>query len=154
GGEVIFGRAFHASFTGAKYEFREEGQVKVNCDEPVSVDELQVRYAHALRCLMTFACDRAQTIDKFSVWKSGATDQEILVVGELIQPEKEDAKDVSWHEMLFTFDMVTFPDFVQRWFHFIEVYKDACDVYFGLLYGPPSYLDMKFENLVNAVLLY
>jgi hypothetical protein len=56
--------------------------------------------------------------------------------------------------MLFTFDEVDFPDFLPKWLRLTETYKDACNVYFGLLFGPPAYLDMKFANVANAVLLY
>ena len=154
GGEIILGLGLRSSLSGTRYEFQEEGQVKVTCDQPISADEFHGRYGYALRCLMTFVCDRAQTIEKFSVWRPDAADQEIIVVGELVQPEKDEKDPVSWHEMIFTFDAIDFPDFIQKWFRLTEAYEDACNVYFGLLYGPPPYLDIKFENVANAVLLY
>jgi hypothetical protein len=155
GGAVAVGLGFRSGFSATRYEFQEAGQIKVTCDAPISADEFHMRYGYALRCLMTFVCDRAQTIERFSVWRPEAPDQEILVVGELVQPDDEATKDpVSWHEMLFTLGDVEFPDFIQRWFALTEVYKEACNVYFGLLYGRPSYLDVKFQNVANAVHLY
>ena len=77
-----------------------------------------------------------------------------FVVRALIQPEEDEKDGVSWHEMLFTFDAVDFPTFIPKWFRLTEAYKGACNVYFGLLFGPPPYLDSKFENVANAVLLY
>jgi hypothetical protein len=155
GAAIVIGLGFRSSFSGTSCEFREEGQVKVTCDSPISADELQGRYGYVLRCLMTFVCDRAQTIEEYSVWRADAPDQEIRVIGELVQPKHRDGQDeVSWHEMLFTFEVVDFSDFFLKWLCLTEAYSDACNVYFGLLYGPPSYLDMKFQNIANAVLLY
>ncbi len=155
GGEIIVGHGLHLRLSGTRFEFQEEGQVKVKCEKPISADDFLGLYGYALRCLMTFVSDRAQPIEKFSIWRLEDPDQEILVVGELIQPEKGNEEDqVSWHQMLFTFDFVDFPDFIQKWFILTEGYREACNVYFALLYGPPSYLDMKFEKVANAVLLF
>jgi hypothetical protein len=155
GGSIIVGLGLRASYSGTRCDFQEEAQVKVTCETPLSDAEFNDRYGYALRNLMTFVCDRAQTIEQFSVWRPDAPDQEILVVGELIQPDRADAKEeVSWHEMLFTFKEVEFDDFIKRWFELTRVYRDACNVYFGLMYGPPSFLEMKFQNVANAVHLY
>ena len=155
GGEAVLGLGFSASFSGRECAFQEEGQVKVTCENPISDDEFNDRYGYALRCLMTFVCDRAQTIERLSVWRPHAPDQEIMVVGELIQPETKKAEDeVSWHEMLFTLNDVKFADFIGRWLQLTTKYQDACNVFFGLMYGPPSFLDMKIQNVANAVRLY
>lgn len=155
GGMIIIGLGLRSSFSGTRCEFQETGQVKVTCDSAISADEFQARYGHALRCLMTFVCDRAQTIEECSVWTADAPEQEIRVVGELVQPKRRDGRDdVSWHDMLFTFDGIDFADFIPKWLRLTEAYGDACNVYFSLLYGPPSYLDIKFQNIANAVLLY
>jgi hypothetical protein len=144
-----------ASFSAREYTFREEAQLKVTCDPPISADEFNERYAYALRSLMTFVCDRAQKIERFSVWRPDAPDREILVVGELIQPDESKTKEeVSWHEMLFTLGDVDFADFIRKWVTLTQVYSSACSAYFGLMYGPPAYVDMTFQNVANAVQLY
>jgi hypothetical protein len=155
GATVTLGLDLGGSISLTESSFREEAQVKVTCNDPISADNFIHRYGFALRSLMTFVCDRAQTIERFSVWRPDAPDREIVVVAELVQPEKAAERDeVSWHEMLFTLGEVNFSNFIGKWLAFTRRYEDACNVYFGLLYGPPSYLDMKFQNIVNAVHLY
>jgi len=155
GGSIIMGLGLRASFSALHFDFREEAQVKVTSETPMSADDFNEQYAYALRNLMTFVCDRAQTIERFSVWRPDAPEREILVVGELIQPDDAKARgEVSWHEMLFTLKEINFTDFIGRWLNLTRVYSAACNVYFGLMYGPPSFLDMKFQNVANAVQLY
>src|SRR5262249_13178895 len=155
GGSIIMGLGLRASFSAIEYSFREEAQVKVTCETPISSDEFNEQYGYALRCLMTFVCDKAQRIERFSVWRPDAPDREILEIGELIQPDDANAKDeVSWHEMLFTLEDINFADFIGRWLRLTRVHSAACNVYFGLMYGPPSYVDMKFQYVTNAVQLY
>jgi hypothetical protein len=155
GAAVTLGFGLGATYSLTETSFREEAQVKVTCEYPISGDDFLDRYGHALRWLMTFVCDRAQTIERFSLWPPDAPDRAVVVVAELIQPDRAgDRDDVSWHEMLFTLKDVDFHEFLQKWLAFSRRYRDVCDVYFGLLYGPPSFLDMKFQNVANVALLY
>jgi hypothetical protein len=156
GGSIIMGFGLNADLSAAEYTFREEAQLKITCETPKSADELNEKYVHALRTLMTFVCDREQAIERFSVWLEEAPNREIVVVGERVQPEDdEEAKEtVHWREMLFTLEDVDFPDFIVKWLRFMEVYAAACNVFFGLLYGPPAYVDMTFQSVANAVDLY
>lgn len=155
GGTIAIGLGLRSSFSGLRYEFREEGEVKVTSEQPLSVEEFNDRYAYALRSLMTFVSDRAQIIEQFSVWQLHAPKQEIVVIGEWVQPrQRERKKDVSWHEMLFTIKDIDFDHFIKKWFAFTRTYSASCNIYFGLMYGPPAFVDMTFENVANAVHLY
>jgi hypothetical protein len=154
-GSISLDYGLSASFSAREYQFREEAWVKVTCETPTSADELNGRYAYAVRNLMSFVCDRAQTINRFSVYRPKAPRDEILVVGELIHPADAEAKDeVSWDEMLFTLSDVDFPNFIGNWLRLTRDYSAACNVYFGLMYGPPAFLDITFQNVANAVRLY
>ena len=56
--------------------------------------------------------------------------------------------------MLFTLADIEFADFVGRWMKLTDRYADACNIFFGLKYGPPAYLDMAFLGIVQSLHLY
>jgi hypothetical protein len=121
GGSVTLGLGLGASFSATESSFQEKAQIKVTCNDPISADDFIGRYGYALRSLRTFVCDRAQTIERLSVWHLDAPGQEIVVVAELVQPDKARSKDkdeVSWHEMLFTFKEVDFREFIPKRLNF------------------------------------
>lgn len=79
----------------------------------------------------------------------------IQVIGPRVYPEEVTKKEpVRRFQMLFTLADVEFPDFIGRWVELTRKYSTACDVYFGLKYGPPAYVDVTFEGVVQVLQLY
>src|SRR5262249_48381025 len=83
---------------------------------------------------------------------------EIRLIGERVFPEPEDekAESIRPHEVLFTLADIEggFAPFVERWLRLMTVYADACNVFFGLQYGPPAYLDFTFLGVIEPLPLY
>jgi hypothetical protein len=155
GARVLAGFALGGHMSMTEHVFREEAEVKVLCQEPMTADEIIQRYVYALRNLMTFASDAPQPIERLSVYHREAPDDEILVLGELIQPEaREGKRPASWHEMLFTMKEVDFSDFLPKWLALTSRHSAVCNVFFGIMYGPPSFVDITFQSVTNAVQLY
>lgn len=102
---------------------------------------------------LTFAVDRPSPLD------------DILLIGEspdgerrvhlLFQPIYKPRDDwaPSLSDMLFTRQEVVsaHPNVLGEWLRLRRQFKIPFDVYFGLLYGPPAYLETKFRLLVTAL---
>jgi hypothetical protein len=58
--------------------------------------------------------------------------------------------------LLFTLGDVgaDFGSFLHRWLSLTKTYAAACNVYFGLQYAPPTFLDHTFAGVVQALCLY
>ena len=70
--------------------------------------------------------------------------------------EDEKSESISPHELLFTLADIEdgFAPFFERWSHLMTVYADACNVFFGLQYGPPVYLNATFIGVIESLSLY
>lgn len=104
----------------------------------------------------------AQEVERFIVHREDmfalmAGNPAIQVIGAHVQPEDDEpAEPVYRIQMLFTLEDVegNFADFVSKWLRLAEVYSDACNIFFGLQYGPPAYIDNKFLTVAQCVALY
>ena len=140
--------------------FEEEAYLAIKCEGARSVDDLNGAYAYPLQNLMTFICDRPQRVEEFSVYReknsSDHPSSKVRVIGPRVQPEEdEEAKDsVRRFQMLFTLEDVEFSDLMTKWFRLVERYSAACNIYFGLKYGPPAYVDMTFVHVAQVLHLY
>ncbi|MCI0464976.1 MAG: hypothetical protein L0Z62_49270 [Gemmataceae bacterium] len=161
GGIISLDFGVEASQSLHSYTIQEEAYLNANCETPASADELNGTYGYPLQNLMTFVCDRAQEIKRFSVWPGGvfsdkAAKPEIQVIGPRVQPEDdvEAAEPVRAFQMLFTLEDVDFADLIGKWMRLADRYSDACSIFFGLQYGPPAYIDMTLLGVVQALSLY
>jgi hypothetical protein len=162
-GEISLGFGLTSSSTRRRYTYAEHPGVVLTCDHPLSEGEIHRRLVYPLQNLMTFACDRAQEVKEVSLWREdilapAGENPEIRLVGARVFPEAEDdeAEGVDPHELLFGLADVEceFAPFVERWLRLTSKYSDACDVFFGLMYGPPAYLDVTFLGVVESLALY
>ena len=160
GGEVSLALTLKSQHGLHKYAFEEEAYLSVECERVRSADELNGDYAYPLQNLMTFVCDRPQRVEEFSVYPATPSRERpvspIQVIGARVQPEDdEEAKDpVRRFQMLFTLQDADFAVLVAKWFQLMERYDAACNIYFGLKYGPPAYVDMTFAGMAQVLHLY
>jgi hypothetical protein len=163
GGEVSLGFGLRSSSTPTGYNYSELPGMVVTCDPPLSEAEFNERFIYPLQNLMTFVCDRAQDVEEVSLWREDilapmGENPEIRLIGARVFPEVEDekAESIHPHELLFTLEdiEVGFAPFLERWLRMMAVYSDACNIFFGLQYGPPAYLDVAFLGVVESLSLY
>jgi hypothetical protein len=161
GGKILLSVGIGSRQSSRELIFREEGSLSVACGTPKSAEEINGEYIYPLQNLVTFVCDRAQEVESFSVWQASATgtpgeNPEIKVIGPRVQPDDdgEGREPVQGFQMLFTLEDIDFTDFVERWLRLTDRYSDACNIYFGLKYGPPAYLDMTFMGIAQVLYLY
>jgi hypothetical protein len=110
---------------------------------------------------MTFVADRPQILERFSVWRDANLNDwehnpEIQVIGPRVQPdvEEDERKAARGDEMLFTYADVDFSTLLSKWLTLADSYSESFNIFFGIQYGPPRYIDMTFLLVVQALMLY
>lgn len=163
GGEISLAIELTSSFTRQQHSFSERPVLSVTFDSALGDDEINNSFVYPLQNLMTFVSDRAQEVEEVSLWREdilalGETNPQIRLIAARVFPEIQDEKADSLHptQLLFTLEEVSseFALFIGRWFRLVTKYLDACNVYFGLQYGPPAYLDVNFIGVIEALCLY
>ncbi len=139
--------------------FREQANLMVEFDAARTADEINARYVYPLQNLMTFAADRPQNVESVSVWRgedlaNWEQNPEIRVIGPRLQPDDEKRKHVRSDEMLLTLADVEFTTFLENWLRLTDRYAEAFNIYFGIQYGPPSYIDLTYSLVAQSVSLY
>ncbi len=163
GGEISVGFSLTRSGTAQGYTFSEEPSLIVTCDTPLSDEAINQRFIYPLQNLMTFVCDRAQEVEQVSLWREDVlvptgANPEIRLIGARVYPEAENESTefLYPHQLLFTLADIEdgFAAFVERWLRLTTAYADACNIFFGLRYGPPAYLDIAFLGIMQSLCLY
>jgi len=143
--------------------FREEANFFIKLDEPLSSEKIDREYVYPLQNLMTFVSDTAQELESFSVWQSDDSDWNnnpvIRVVGPRVQPDADlERKTPRRDQMLFTLEdilePISFATFIEKWLRLANFHSKSFAIYFGMHYGPPAYIDMKYTLLSQALVLY
>jgi hypothetical protein len=159
-GQMVFEVGIGSDQSQRELSFRENVSFSISCKTAKSTDQLNGEYAYPLQNLMTFVCDSPQEVEEFMVrageFPRNAAGPEIRVIGPRVQPEEEGEapEPIRYFQMLFTLADIDFADFIEKWLRITTKYGDACNVYFGLQYGPPAYLDMAFPSVVQSLYLY
>ena len=163
GGEISLGLGLASTGGGRKYTFVEQSSVTVTCDPPLSEGEINQRFVYPLQNLMTFVSDRAQELEEVNLWREDilapfGENPEIHLIGARVFSETEDEKteEIYPYQLLFTLADIEngFAPFVERWLRLTTDYADACNIFFGLQYGPPAYLDLTFLGVIESLCLY
>jgi hypothetical protein len=163
GGEISLGFGLTSSSTQEGYTFTEDPAVVVTFDPPLPEGEINQRFVYPLQNLMTFVSDGAQDVESVSLWREDILaptekNPEIRLIGARVFPEAEDekAEPIHPHELLFGLSDSEdgFVPFIERWFRLTTAYTHACNIFFGLQYGPPAYLDLTFLGMVESLALY
>jgi hypothetical protein len=142
--------------------FHEKANLLLEFDEPMTADEINGRYVYPLQNLMTFVADRPQVLERFGAWREPnlsdwENNPEIQVVGPRVQPDEiegEEQKVVRSDEMLFTYADVDFATFLDKWLKLSDSYSESFNIFFGIQYGPPRYIDMTFALVAQSMMLY
>lgn len=104
---------------------------------------------------LTFAVDAPSALRDVAFVAAPAEGQPVgeavnLVFQPVYRPQEAAATSI---DMLFTWPQVAanHPNVIERWLTFRKEFKAPCDVYFGLLYGPPAYIETRFLLLATAL---
>lgn len=161
GGKVTLNMGVSSKSEAKSVSFHEEANLLLELDSPKTADEINGEYVYALQNLMTFVSDSPQLLERLSVWRDADLSDwehnpEIQVVGPRVHPavEEDERKAVRSDEMLFTYADVDFSTFLDKWLKLADAYSASFNIFFGIQYGPPRYLDMTFSLVVQSMMLY
>jgi hypothetical protein len=158
GGRVSLGIWMVKSGGHRDHRFQEEARLSIDTVAAKSSDDLNSDFVYPLQNLMTFVCDRPQEVEDFVVRRGEFPDNlmgGIHVVGARVQPEEDDDTEPVHHfQMLFTLADVDFAEFVRKWLRVTDRFATACNIFFGIQYGPPAFIDMAFPSVVQSLYLY
>jgi hypothetical protein len=159
GGRLSLGVSLRRNDRHRERLFEETVSLGADTESAKSADEFNSAFVYPLQNLMTFVCDRPQEVEAFIVrpgeFPESAVAGDIHVVGARVQPEEDDDPEPVLHfQMLFTLEDVAFSDFIGKWLRVTDRFATACNVFFGVQYGPPAFIDMAFPYVVQALYLY
>ena len=155
-GKVTLNFGVSSKSDGETFRFREQANLLIRLDTARTADEINARYVYPLQNLMTFAADRPQNAERVIVWRgedlaNWEQNPEIRVIGPRVQPEDEKQKAVRSDEMLLTLADVEFTTFLQKWLRLAERYAEAFNIYFGVQYAQPAYLDLSYAAVAQSL---
>ena len=145
-----------ASTAYRRFEITERAQLKLTDVAGVKPEDALGDIVFPFGDLLTLAVNRPSPVEdiEFQMERT-ASDRRGESFNVLFQPvyQAADEAATSSPDMLFTWTSVgtRYPDLVQRWFSVRRQFAVALDLYFGLVYAPPAYLEIKFRLLVSAL---
>ena len=160
-GQAKLGMCLSKNHTGHQVTYSERATLQFTFSSPEKDDSVSRKLIYHFQNLMTFVTDEPQKVESVSIKvDQGRCDTadsgSIRIIQPRVYPEEEEGEErsISKHEMLFSLDDVDFSPFVEKWLEFSNRHEEACNIYFGLQYGPPAYIDTTFLGVMQAVHLY
>ena len=163
GAELTLGFGLGTSAKSGERRHTEEASITITCDPPLTDSEICSRFIYPLQNLMTFVAGVPQEIELLTLRKEDALcdfseNPKIQVISPNVisAANRPVARDLHRDQLLFTLDDVSdsFQDLINSWLRLSKKFSDACDVFFALQYSAPSYLDVSFLGIVQALSLY
>jgi hypothetical protein len=150
--------------TGSGYAIDEDVALQVALETAIPLDDLLQNYVMPLLDLVSFGTGRSNAIDRLTVRTPS-------VVTMVADKEQRDDLDflTDWvakppkvrerlldHHMNFSLSDVPmgFDELVRRWFALHENLRLALAPFFGLLYAPPTYVDLRLVSISQALEAY
>jgi hypothetical protein len=124
-------------------------------DPPVNAQRIEAEFVSPFQNFLTFATDHANSVSELSLTPVTAFDS-AKVIGAATFWDDSLAADLREWVMLFTYGDIQerFSNVCQSWLELSKVQHAAFSVYFGSLYRPPSYTDLRVSLLAQVLSLY
>jgi ApeA N-terminal domain 1 len=150
--------------TSSGYAINEDVALEIALETAVPLDDLVQNYVMPLVDLVSFGTGRSNAIDRLTV----RTPSVVTMVGDkghqddldyltawVAKPPKE-REHLLDHHMNFSLRdaAMGFDELVRRWFALHETLRLALAPFFGLLYAPPTYVDLKLVSISQALEAY
>jgi len=141
-----------------RFEISEEVQLIFSDVAGFAAPDVQRDLISPFEDFLTFAVDRPSPLEDVTfVTEPPADTRPGDFVNLLFQPVYVPPDEPTIHShMLFTWTEIEsiHRDVFREWLRFRSQFRAPCDVYFGLMYGPPDFLETKFLLLVTALSLF
>ena len=142
---------------GRRLEITEQVELAISGMRNSRPLEILRRIVSPLEDFLTFAAGAPSSVEEMVfIAESVDSPDRRNTVHLLYQPvsplhEDRDVRQVT--DMLFTWQDIhsSHLDLLQRWFRFRREFAGACDIFFGVQYAPPAYLETKILLLQTAL---
>lgn len=150
--------------TGSGYAINEDVALKITLEKAIPVDDLVSDCVMPLLDLVSFGTRRSNAMDRLTLRSPSVTrvvggkvereDLEFLTEW-IAKPEKEQ-KRLSVDHMNFALGdaAMAFDELVRRWFSLYQDLRPCLAPYFGLIYAPPTYVDLRLVSISQALEAY
>ncbi len=139
------------------HTLKEAIQFVVDCDDPATVEDWNRRYVLPLQGLLTLASDHPNSVTELSLRHDGISGQEQVRVFEprVVENEKAVARLMPY-QMLFSLADIQpgLAQLVTKWLEVWEHYKDACEPFFGVVYRPNAFTELRYLLAYQAIEVY
>jgi hypothetical protein len=154
GGHLTLGVGAKISTDRCQHSIKEEVAFAVSCEQPASHRDLNAKFVYPLQNFMTFATDCPNALVEFKVTRPHSQD-DVQVLGARVFPD-EATTDLTPFSMLFSLGDVQDQavDLISKWIEISRRLNDVCNLYFGVLYKPESFLDTRFMLVCQSLEVY
>ncbi len=154
GGQVLLRVGAKISGSQRKRCIEEFVQFDINCEQPISAEELHKRYIYSLQNFMTLATDHPNALVDFYV-NTPNNRNPIKVLAAQTYYDKS-ATDLFSYKMLFTLADIRerAVELIARWIELSDRLRDVLSLYFSTQYKPDSYVDIKFFVVFQSLEVY
>lgn len=154
GGTILLGAGCSSS-GGREYRISERLGLVIKLDHALPARQIEADFVSPLQNLFSFATDHANSVSEFSLTPESNRESAKVVGAATFWDESVAANLLEW-SMLFTFEDVRkrFAEVCRIWLDLSRRHQTAFAVYFGSLYRPPGYTDLRFSLLAQAISLY
>jgi hypothetical protein len=146
------------------YSINEDVALRVSVENPIPVDDLIRDYVMPLLDLVSFGTRRSNAIDRVTLRSPSVTRlvagnderEDLELLSEWIAKPAKDPQRLFVHHMNFAAGEAPmgFDELVRRWFTLYEDFRPSLAPFFGLLYAPPTYVDLRLVSISQALEAY
>ncbi len=156
GAQFALGADCTALNTMRQRRLTESVRLNLTFSEPIREEDLQANYLYPLQNFFSFATDHPNALAELSVSRRPMSAEDITVIGPRTFADEAEAANVLPFEMLFTLEDVSgrVAEVVRRWFQLSKQHSEAFALYFGGMYRPPGYTDLRLTMIMQVLSLY
>ena len=151
--EIISGLTHDFSLNPPECNIRIKDYVHLNCDNPISIDELNQKVINPLRNFLNLATTSPNSITSLS---SSVGQQQVTIHFQDIFPRQADHSLFNKQVILFLAkDIQDKPDYYfEKWIKLNNEINDICELFFSVHYDQGSFQTNRFLNIVQALEAY
>ncbi len=146
------------SFSGTKRKkiIEEEIGISFTFDQPIDESSLSSQIIYPFQNFFTFATDAPNALTNLVVTRDQLSPERIGVHGPTTFSDLSPTADLHAYKLLFALADIQdrLEDVFARWLRLSKRFEKAMVIYFGNLYRPAGYTDMRVQQAINAACLY
>ncbi len=155
GGDLRLGLGASMPMEARDWSIKERIALSVAPEQPQSADALNGKYVHPLLNFLTLATDHPNALIDFRVRRLDSKN-DIHVIASRVFEDAAAAEGLIRHNMIFSLDDVRdrTVEMMGLWIEVSERLSPVCNVYFGSLYQPDAFVEVRFTAVFQALEMY